>query len=119
MKNEDIQRGLSLAGISTQPEFDEGFHKAISNTYTKQFDMMRHPDRETFELDFFVKTAGSTQFKFLNSASEIALDTTVQAIKGENIFKFKNSKTLINPKQYTIKMTSPDNKEYSLVVRLR
>ncbi len=119
MKNEDIQRGLSLAGISTQPEFDEGFHKAITNTYTKQYDMMRHPDRESFELDFFVKTAGNTKFKFLNSSGEIALDTTVQAIKGENIFRFKNSKTLINPKQYTIKMTTSDLKDYSLVVRLR
>ncbi len=119
MKNEAIQRGLSLAGFSTQPEFTEGFHKAISNTYTKQYDMMRHPDRETFELDFYVKNAGSTKFKFLNTSNEVALDTTVQAINGENIFKFKNSKTLINPKQYTIKMTSPDNKEYSLVVRLR
>lgn len=119
MKNEDIQRGLSLAGISTQPEFDEGFHKAITNTYTKQYDMMRHPDRESFELDFFVKTAGNTKFKFLNSSGEIALDTTVQAIKGENIFRFKNSKTLIKPKQYTIKMTTSDLKDYSLVVRLR
>jgi len=119
MKNEAIQRGLSLAGISTLPEFDEGFHKAITNTYTKQYDMMRHPDRETFEMDFYVKNAGSTKFKFLNTSNEVALDTTIQAVKGENIFKFKNSKTLINPKQYTIKMTSPDNKEYSLVVRLR
>lgn len=119
MKNEAIQRGLSLAGISTLPEFDEGFHKAITNTYTKQYDMMRHPDRETFEIDFYVKNAGSTKFKFLNTSNEVALDTTIQAVKGENIFKFKNSKTLINPKQYTIKMTSPDNKEYSLVVRLR
>jgi len=45
MKNADIQKGLALAGMKAKPNFKEGFHKAISNTYTNEYDMMRHPDR--------------------------------------------------------------------------
>lgn len=119
MKNEDIKRGLSLAGMQENPQFTEGFHKAMPNTATKQYDLMRHPDRGTFELEYFQKNAGNTRFIFQASDGKTALDTIVASSAGENTFRFVNSKTLINPKQYTIKMTTPDLKEYPIVVRLR
>jgi len=80
---------------------------------------MRHPDRGTFELEYFQKNAGNTRFIFQASDGKTALDTIVASSAGENTFRFVNSKTLINPKQYTIKMTTPDLKEYPIVVRLR
>lgn len=119
MKNEDVKRGLALAGMKDKPAFPEGFHKAMTNTFTKQFDLMRHPDRGQFELEYNVKTAGNTRFIFQNATGTTVLDTTVTASAGENVLRFNNTKTILNPKQYTIKMTAPGNQEYSLVVRLR
>ncbi len=119
MKNADIQKGLALAGMKAKPNFKEGFHKAISNTYTNEYDMMRHPDRGSFELDYFLTIGGNTRFIIKNASEKIIKDTTFNAPTGENIFKFKNTTTILNGKQYTMTMTTSSNKDYSLVVRLR
>jgi len=119
MKNDDIKRGLRLAGMHENPQYAEGFHKAIVNTATKQYDLMRHPDRGTFELEYFQKNAGNTRFVFKTPDAKTVLDTIVSSTAGENTFRFINTKTLINPKQYTIKMITPDLKEYPIIVRLR
>ena len=119
MKNADIQKGLALAGMKAKPNFKEGFHKAISNTYTKEYDMMRHPDRGSFELDYYLGSAGAIRFRIMNADDSLLKDTTFTALAGENVFKFRNTKSILNGKQYTITMTSPATKDYSLVVRLR
>jgi hypothetical protein len=119
MKNADVQRGLALAGMKDRPGFHEGFHKAIVNTRTKEYDMMRHPDRGSFELDYYVATAGNVNFKIANSAKTVVKDTTINALQGENLLKLKNTGTILNGKQYTITMKTPSNAEYSLIVRLR
>lgn len=119
MKNADIQKGLALAGMKAKPNFKEGFHKAISNTYTKEYDMMRHPDRGSFELDYYLGSAGAIRFRIMNAGDSLLKDTTFTALAGENVFKFRNTKSILNGKQYTITMTSPATKDYSLVVRLR
>lgn len=119
MKNTDIQKGLALAGMKTKPNFKEGFHKAVSNTYSNEYDMMRHPDRGSFELDYFLNSAGKAQFSFKDSNDLLLKDTTINALAGENIFKFKNTASILNGKKYTITMKSPDNKTYTLIVRLR
>ncbi|NCB67653.1 MAG: hypothetical protein EOM47_02245 [Bacteroidia bacterium] len=119
MKNPDIQKGLVLAGMKAKPDYKEGFHKAISNTYTKEYDMMRHPDRESFELDYFLSSAGATCFKIKSANDSLVKDTTLNSLSGENTFRFKNTNSILNGKQYTITMTTPSNKSYSLIVRLR
>jgi len=119
MKNTNIQKGLALAGMKTKPDFKEGFHKAVSNTYSNEYDMMRHPDCGSFELDYFLNSPGKAQFSFKNSNDLLLKDTTVNALAGENIFKFKNTASILNGKKYTITMKSPDNKTYTLIVRLR
>jgi hypothetical protein len=119
MKNADIQKGLALAGMKTKPDFKEGFHKAMPNTYSNEYDMMRHPDRGSFELDYFLNSAGKAQFSFKNSNDLLLKDTTINALAGENVFRFKNTTSILNGKKYTITMKSPDNKTYTLIVRLR
>lgn len=119
MKDEDVQRGLRLAGMKETPDFKEGFLKIFVNTKTKEYDMMRHPDRAKYELDYFYTKGGNTKFKFVNSAGETTLDTIVNAKAGENIFDFQNSSKLISGRQYTVTMKTSENKEYSLKVRLR
>ena len=119
MKNTNIQKGLALAGMKTKPDFKEGFHKAMPNTYSNEYDMMRHPDRGSFELDYFLNSAGKAQFSFKNSNDLLLKDTTINALAGENVFRFKNTTSILNGKKYTITMKSPDNKTYTLIVRLR
>lgn len=119
MKNPDIQKGLRLAGMKTKPDYKEGFHKAVVNTYTKEYDMMRHPDRGSFELEYFLNSAGNTRFLFKNASDSLLKDTTMNVSEGENVLKFKNTTSILNGKQYTITMISPAKKEYSIVVRLR
>lgn len=119
MKNTDIKNGLSLAGISTTQTQSEGFNKAIINTQTKEFDIMRHPDRGVFELDYFILQGGSTHFQMKNINNKIVMDTTFNAVTGQNSLKFSNSSKIVISKQYTIKLKTSTNTEYSLVLRLR
>ncbi|MDP4239810.1 MAG: glucoamylase family protein [Bacteroidota bacterium] len=118
MKNEHVKAGLLLAGVKDKPTFSQGFHRAVINTKTNEYDMIRHPDRGKYELDFFLNTAGNTKFSITNSDNKIILDTIVNASSGENLFSF-DSKSILNGKQYTISMNAPDGKEHQLVVRLR
>jgi len=118
MKNEHVKAGLLLAGVKGKPDYQEGFNLAVVNTKTNEFDMMRHPDREVYELNYVISTSGSTQFTITDSSNTIISDTTINAAMGENTWSFNTSK-IINGKQYTLKMKTPDNKEFQLVTRLR
>lgn len=118
MKNEHVKQGLLLAGVKEKPIYKEGFTITTSNTNTKEFDMMLHPDRGVFELDYALTTGGNAHFIIKNTDSATVKDTTVAALAGENTWTFNNTK-ISNGKQYTVIMTSPDGKEYQLIVRLR
>ena len=118
MKNPDIKKALTLAGMKEKPDYSEGFHKSMINTATSEFDMMRHPERGRFELDYFLNSAGTTRFIFKNTNDSILKDTTCTSVLGENIFRFANTKSILNGKKYTITMKTPNNKEYPLIVRL-
>lgn len=119
MRNEDVQKGLGLAGMKEYPDFQEGFLKTFVNSKTQEYDMMRHPDRLKYELDYYVNESGNTRFQFSNSSGQITLDSVVVANKGENVFDFPNSSKIISGKQYTVKMKTSENKEYTLKVRMR
>ena len=118
MKNEHVKAGLLLAGIKEKPVYSQGFHLATINTITNEYDVMRHPDRELYELDYDVSTAGNTTFKITNTDKKIIRDTAINAVQGENLWAF-NNKDIINGKQYTITMKAPDGREHNIVVRLR
>ncbi len=119
MKSEHVKRGLSRAGVKVKPVYEQGFHLAMLNTETELYDMMRHPDRKLFELHYSVQSAGNVRFTITNkSLNKVVLEKTVQAPSGEQIFDF-DSKEIINGKAHIIKMTTPDNKEYSILTKLR
>jgi len=118
MKNEHVKAGLLLAGIKDKPDYQQGFNLAVVNTKTNEYDMMRHPDREVYELNYVISTAGNTQFTITDNSNTIISDTTINASLGENTWSFNTSK-IINGKQYILKMKTPDNKEFQLVTRLR
>lgn len=119
MKSEHVKRGLSRAGVKEKPAYEQGFHLAMVNTETEVYDMMRHPDRKQFELNYFLESAGNVRFTITNkSLNKVVLEKSVQANAGEQIFEF-DSKEIINGKPHIIKMTTPDNKEYTISTRLR
>ena len=120
MKNPDIQRALLLAGMKTTPGYQEGFYLAVTNTQTKEYDMIRHPDRRDFELDYFLNLTGNTHFVMKNNSNNtIVMDSTVIASAGRNILSFKNNTKILNQNQYNVEMTTHDNKIYNLTIRLR
>ncbi len=118
MKNEHVKAGLHLAGVKDNPDYLEGFNLAVVNTATKEYDMMRHPDREVYELNYVITSSGNTHFTITDNSNTIISDTTLNAGMGENTFAF-NSSRIVNGKPYTIKMKSPDGKEFVLLARLR
>ena len=119
MKNEHVKQGLNRAGVKDKPAYEQGFHLAMINTVTGEYDMMRHPDRKQFELNYFLESTGDVQFSITNKAqTKVVFEKTVSGIARENIFQF-DSKEIINGKQYSIKMKTPDNKEYVILTRLR
>lgn len=119
MKNEYIQRGLTAAKMKAEPDYKEGFYKAFVNSETEEYDLMRHPDRCQFELDFQSDNAGKAKFVFVDPDGFSILDTTVTAVAGVNVFKFKNTAYLTNGRTYTLKYSAPSQKSYSLKIHLR
>lgn len=119
MQNSYVQRGLAAAKMKSVPSYKEGLHKAVVNTETGVFDLMRHPDRECFELPFVCDNAGKVSFDFVNPDGYKVLDTTFTAEAGENIFTFRNTKYLINDRSYDLTYLSPSKKEYTLKIKLR
>lgn len=118
MKNEHVISGLNRAGVKAKPTYIQGFHLAMANTITSEYDMMRHPDRKQFELDYYLESAGNVKFIVTNKAQNVVLEKTVTGNVGENVFEF-DSQEIINGKQHYIKMVAPDNKEYTILTRLR
>ncbi|MDD2797953.1 MAG: glucoamylase family protein [Bacteroidales bacterium] len=118
MKNEHVKQGLQLAGVKASPNFAQGFPLAVTNTKTNEYDMMRHPDRGSYELDYFLNTGGNTRFTITNSAKTVVFEETINSQAGEHVWSFYDAK-IQNGKQYTITMYAPDGKESHLVVRLR
>ncbi|MDD3322330.1 MAG: glucoamylase family protein [Paludibacter sp.] len=119
MKNENIKNGLNLAGIKDVQTFDEGFYRANINTLTNEYDMMRHPDRGNYELDYSLNQGEEVQFTIKeNAENKIVYQAKVIGIAGANIFSFDDD-NIQNGKQHTITLKTSDNKEYNLIAKLR
>lgn len=58
----DIKKGMEKAGIHL-PIHPTGFPYAIADTRTGYYDMIRHPDRRKYELDFYLEKAGTVSFQ--------------------------------------------------------
>ena len=58
---------MEKAGIHL-PVHPTGFPYAIADTRTGYYDMLRHPDRKMYELDFYLEDAGQVSFQICNEA---------------------------------------------------
>lgn len=115
MRSEYIQNCLKMAGIELDPVLEEGFAYTTINTETKQYDMMMHPDREQYELDFYAAEAGNATLSISSDNKEV-FTTNFECQQGHNRFDFK-SNNLLKGKKYTLTVNKND-KTYELPVHL-
>ena len=118
MKNEYVQKGLQLAEIRTSPEYTPGFYLATVNTATHVYDMMRHPDREKYEIDFYTKNSGNGLLVLANTKNEEIYRTNIELTAGTNIISFFDN-SILRGKKYTLTVTDGANQSYSIPVTLR
>lgn len=115
MRSEYIQNCLKMAGIELDPVLEEGFAYTTINTETKQYDMMMHPDREQYELDFYAAEAGNATLSISSDNKEV-FTTNFECQQGHNRFDFK-SNDLLKGRKYTLTVNKND-KTYELPVHL-
>ncbi len=118
MKNEYVKKGLELAGMKSQPDYQPGFYLAMVNTETNVYDMMRHPDRENYEIDFYTKSSGKGSLTLLNAQNQEIYHTEISLTAGTNVISFFDN-SVLRGKKYTLTVTDGANQSYSIPVTLR
>ncbi|MBK5719834.1 hypothetical protein JGH11_03000 [Dysgonomonas sp. Marseille-P4677] len=117
MGNENIQKGLRLADIKTTPGFKEGFHLAVIDQYTKVYNMLIHPDRDVYELDYFVENGEVVKFTIKDANNKIVREKEKESTKGENVFSFFDD-NILRGREYLIEMQTKTS-VYKINVVLR
>lgn len=117
MQNEHVQKGLQLAGIA-QPIFQPGFNLAVVNSETGVYDMMRHPDREKYELDFYTNSSGKGTLVLSTSQGEDVYRENIDLSAGVNTISFFD-KSIVRGKKYKLSVIDSDKEVYSMFVFLR
>lgn len=117
MSNEHVREGLALAGIS-EPTSLTGFYKAMVNTKTGVYDMMRHPDRECYEIDYYATSAGNATLNLSSVNGESVYTTTVNLNSGVNVVQFFDS-VITRSKKYVLTITEANGTANSIDVSLR
>lgn len=118
MKNEYVQTGLRLAEIKTTPAYTPGFYLAMTDTRTQVYDMMRHPDREKYEIDFYTPSSGNGQLVLTNARNEEIYRAAIDLAAGTNRISFFDN-SIPRGKKYTLTVTDGGNQSYSIPVTLR
>lgn len=116
MKNEHIKRGLELAGIK-EPEYEEGFYLAVEDIKTGVYDMMRHPDREKYEIDYYSKALGKTEVRIVSSEGNLVYKFETELVEGGNVIQFMDN-DILRGRDYKIIVTGPEGSQKSINVKL-
>ena len=109
MRNEHVKQGLQLAGIS-EPVRQTGFYTAVINSRTGVYDMMRHPDHECYEIDYFSTSGGQTNLTLSSINGDVVMSKAVSLTAGANTIQFfdpnvmRGSKYLLTVENNSIKV---------------
>ena len=113
MNNESVKRALKRAGIG-EPVLTEGFPYVMADSKTKAVDLMAHPDREKFELEFYSSQAGSARFKVLSGSTlEVLQECELKIGPGVSTFAFDDTK-ITRGKRHYITMELPSGSSFQL-----
>lgn len=104
--NEHICKGLELAGMKS-PEYATGFHLAVADLATGCYDMIRHPDRGTYELDFYLDSPQEVAFHLKDDAGNSVWSSPVVSYSsGGHVLRFGEAETGCG--RYRMEMSSKD-----------
>ena len=113
MRNENVRKALERAGIG-EPSFKQGFPFVVADSKTGIVDLMAHPDRELYELQFYSEKAGKASFKImLGSTMDEVQVHEMDVESGLSTFSF-DDKNITRGKKYYISMTLPDGRTYQI-----
>ena len=104
MRNEHVRKGLQLAGI-TEPAGQTGFYTSVVNSQTGCYDMMRHPDRECYEIDYYSGTGGNAVLRLTTLSGETVMSKSLELSAGVNTIQFYDPNVMRNRK-YTLTLES-------------
>ncbi|MCS2585096.1 hypothetical protein NXY00_21690 [Bacteroides sp. BFG-551] len=104
--------------MKTTPDYAPGFYLAMVNTRTQVYDIMLHPDREKYEIDFYTKASGNGQLVLTNMQNEEIYRTGIDLTAGTNVVSFFDN-SILRGKKYTLTITDDANQSYSIPVTLR
>lgn len=115
--NSRIAAGLKAAGIGS-PEYGTGFQHAIKDNVTGLYDMIRHPDRGMYELDFCIEEPGEVSFSVRDTAGNEVWSAAPAAYSaGEHVLSF-DSGSIVRGETYRVEMTCCDGSVTAIDVRL-
>lgn len=117
MKNKHAQKGLERAGIHA-PELPEGFVGATTDSKTGCVDLIQHPDRKVYEIDYSLDKAGSVEFSIRKADSdETVKEFKANAQAGISTLAFDHE-NITRGETYLLTMTSPAGKTHEIKVIL-
>lgn len=87
MRNKHIQDGLRMAGIG-KPNYSQGFYTAIPDIQTGAYDMVCHPDREVYEVDYCASTNSKADLTIFTSNGQVVYKSSVNLSAGPNVISF-------------------------------
>ena len=82
------------------------------------YDMMRHPDRVKYEIEFYTKASGNGLLILTNMKNEEIYRTNIELSAGTNIISFFDN-SILRGKKYKLTVTDGANQSYSIPVTLR
>lgn len=87
MQNEHVRKGLQLANI-TEPVKQSGFYTAFTNSKTGVYDMMRHVDRECYQIDYYSQSGGNEVLTLKTANGDYVYSNNVTLNPGANTIEF-------------------------------
>lgn len=117
MSNDHVKRALEKAGIG-KPSFEDGFPFANIESVSGYMDIMQHPDREKYELEYFLSDGGQVKVETVKESTGECVYSTIQdAVPGLNSISF-GADRVTRGEKYFIRLTAPGNKIHQLPVIL-
>ena len=117
MKSDYAKRALQRAGMESQPKHEEGFYLLLTSPQVKSVDLMAHPDRGAYEIDFYSTVGGSAKCSLIDAVGNKVVEKNVSVSTGGNVFSIGYDE-IKRGKEYQVVILLPSDKTIELGVVL-
>lgn len=114
MRIPDIKAGLAKAQLD-KPNYETGFALAVAERNSSRVDLMVHPDRDVYEVDYFIREAGRVTVDLNDADGKLVTKLLDGASTNVGMHKVSISsatkrgdyeiKMLVNGSSYSLKIT--------------